>query len=826
MLDAVRISGRWVRLEVLARLTARSRGENPPIRRELVRQFCRATHWYNRKGESCLGSANIALNRLGKMGLVQLPPPARQPPRSRPRQLFDDGEAVPVRPRLPASVGKIGTLRLELIADSKDPNHRLWNRLIIREHPLKAAPLVGAQLRYLIRSDEGILGAFGFGPAAFHLACRDSWIGWDRPSQEANRTQVIGLSRFLIRPGSRCANFASRCYQLALSRVADDWHGRYGVRPLLVETYVDRSTQTGKSLAAANWRRVGQSSGRGRSSPTPKVRLQSTKDVWVYPLSPKARERLQHRPVSVVTPRSIFQAHTTASWTEAELDGLDLGHERLERRFGQMLQARWEHPGRSFYASFGDAAGGKAAYRLIENPQAGISFQSLLAPHREQTHRRMAAEAVIVLAQDTTTLSYNTLAKTSGLGPIGDTRSAGQGLLLHSLQAFRTDRIPLGCAWAHVWARPEESDTVHRNEQSVADKESGRWLDAYQAAASLARSMPQSQLVVCGDRESDIFELYDQIEVAPKNLHLLVRAQHDRLLESGDPLWATLTSQPVGGRLQVAIPRNTNRPARTATLELRWSQIEMAPPQVALKKSWQPLKLYAVLARELHPPAGAEPIEWVLITDWKIQTLKLARRMIRWYALRWGIECWHQVLKDVCGVETRQLKSASALQRALVLDMIVAWRALLLCRLGKAHPELPATLHYSAEELAVLEVYREVYKKKLSLQTLATEASPKSESRPPESSLATASLPTHSKSETTPSASPLGVKSSPLSLYQANLLVAMLAGFWGRASDGHPGPDILGRGLMVLSALVKYCQLSSQFTPKPPPGKNPSRKPG
>jgi hypothetical protein len=90
-----------------------------------------------------------------------------------------------------------------------------------------------------------------------------------------------------------------------------------------------------------------------------------------------------------------------------------------------------------------------------------------------------------------------------------------------------------------------------------------------------------------------------------------------------------------------------------------------------------------LFAREVDPPTGVEPIQWMLITDWKVQSLKMARRLIRWYGLRWGIECWHQVLKDVCGVETRQMKSAQALERALVLDMIVAWRAQMLCRLGK-----------------------------------------------------------------------------------------------------------------------------------------------
>jgi hypothetical protein len=706
-LDAVRMAGRWVSQIILDRLTARSTGSDGPCRSQLIKEFCRSTNWVNRRGEFCVSSANVALKKLEEQGLVKLPPAQGRGPRGRVRQLVDDGQPLPAMPDLPRSVEHLKDMKFQLLCDPKDPDQRLWNRLIAREHPLKAAPLVGTQLRYLIRCERGIIGAMGFGPAAFHLECRDRWIGWDRQAQEQNRPAVIGLSRFLIRPGIRCANLASRCYGIILRRVAQDWQARYGWKPLLVETYVDRSTQTGVSLSAANWRRLGSSQGRGRSSPSVKVRPKTLKDVWVYELCPKSREKLQrHGTPPPIVPRSIFGAGSAADWVEQEMDGLKLGHVRLERRLVEMVAARWAHPMRSFAASFSSAAEGKAAFRLIESARSDVSFQSLLAPHHQQTARRMAAESVVVLAQDTTALSYNTLQHTTGLGIVGDDRHPGRGLWLHSLQAYRTDRVALGCAWAKVWARPPESDTAQRNEQSAADKESGRWLEAYQVALSLARRMPQTHLVVCGDRESDIFDLYDQAEVAPKNLHLLVRAQHDRLLESGRKLWAELARQPAGGTMRVQIPRTQNHSARVALLELTWTAIEMTPPAVALKKSWQPIMVYAVWVREIDPPAGLPPIEWMLMTDWKVQSLKMARRLVRWYGLRWGIECWHQVLKDVCGVETRQMKSAQALQRALALDMIISWRAQMLCRLGKQSPNLPAHLHYSQAELAVLEVLK------------------------------------------------------------------------------------------------------------------------
>ena len=236
------------------------------------------------------------------------------------------------------------------------------------------------------------------------------------------------------------------------------------------------------------------------------------------------------------------------------------------------------------------------------------------------------------------------------------------------------------------------------------EKESGRWLRALQEAGQRARQMPKTRLVVCSDRESDIYELYDQKMAMPANVDLLVRGQHDRVLMDGNKLRESLESAPVGGTLVVRVPRHKEQPARQAVLQLRWREVEIRPPAVALKKSWPAIKLYALLVCEVGAPPGVTPIDWLLLTTWPISSLKMARRLVNWYALRWGIECWHRVLKSGCGVERRQMKHARALERALALDMIVASRVLLLSRLGKEHPDLPADLFYSPAELEVLEL--------------------------------------------------------------------------------------------------------------------------
>jgi len=257
------------------------------------------------------------------------------------------------------------------------------------------------------------------------------------------------------------------------------------------------------------------------------------------------------------------------------MDGVALGDQRLNARAARLLRQRWTRPGHSFDCRFDSPAEAKGAYHLLENPRGAIHLASLLAPHQQQTARRMAAEAVGLLAQDTTALSYNPLRQTTGLGPIGE--AGRRGLFRHSLQACRLDGIPLGTAWAEVWARPPESDTARRNEQSVDEQESGRWLRAFPAGSERARQMPQPQGGVCGDREADIYELDDQIQAAPKNVHVRVRGQPDRCLSDGARLLATLAGRPVDGELAVAVPRRAGRPARTATLELRWQAVELKP---------------------------------------------------------------------------------------------------------------------------------------------------------------------------------------------------------------------------------------------------------
>jgi hypothetical protein len=114
------------------------------------------------------------------------------------------------------------------------------------------------------------------------------------------------------------------------------------------------------------------------------------------------------------------------------------------------------------------------------------------------------------------------------------------------------------------------------------------------------------------------------------------------------------------------------------------------------------LTLQALWVHETHAPVGAEPIDWMLLTDLPITTAEQAWQKVQWYSRRWGIEEWHRALKNGCGVEQREFKTAEHLQRVLAFDLIVAWRILACVKLGRVLPQLAANVLYSPEELEVL----------------------------------------------------------------------------------------------------------------------------
>ena len=259
----------------------------PPIREEVARQVCLALNWVDMLGRAKIMSCKVALLRLHRLGLIELPPPIRGNGNGK---IYRFSPVFLKKEPINLPVNQLSGLELEVVKD-KD-NSQLWNFLIGCYHYLSYKPLSGAQKRYLIRWDGGVLGCVGFSASAWTLEARDKWIGWDQNTRESNLHLIVNNSRFLILPWIRCHNLASKVLSLCASRIRDDFYKSYGYCPVLLETFVEADRFCGSIYKAGNWKFIGKTKGRGKLDRYHQNRL-PLKDIYVYPLCRNFRSVLR-----------------------------------------------------------------------------------------------------------------------------------------------------------------------------------------------------------------------------------------------------------------------------------------------------------------------------------------------------------------------------------------------------------------------------------------------------------------------------------------------------------------------------------------------------
>ena len=166
-----------------------------------------------------------------------------------------------------------------------------WDQLMESHHYLGLRGLVGKTLRYIAVFEGQWLALIGWQGAALKCQARDEWIGWVEVLQYQRLHLIANNTRFLILPGVRMANLASRVLSLNLRRLSRDWEVVHGHPVLLAETFVDRSRFWGGCYRAANWIAVGQTVGYGKSGRRYWWHGQP-KQVWVYPLHRRTQQWL------------------------------------------------------------------------------------------------------------------------------------------------------------------------------------------------------------------------------------------------------------------------------------------------------------------------------------------------------------------------------------------------------------------------------------------------------------------------------------------------------------------------------------------------------
>lgn len=268
-------------------------------RSRLSVELCERWAWRNAQGRLKDMAARTLLLKLERSGHLRLP--ARRSPSPNARR---NRQVVPTPPPAEPIRGDLRELRplsVQVVAPGSE-DLRLFNSLLAHEHYLGHRNTVGENLRYLVRDRHGrAMACVLFGSAAWTCAARDAFLGWDRAMRERNLQSVTNNTRFLIPAWVQVPHLASHVLGLIARRIRSDWRAKYGHPVHTLETFVDRSRFLGTCYRAANWVKVGQSTGRTRNDRTHRGPLSTVKDVYVYPLVRDFRRALGAPPAAALT---------------------------------------------------------------------------------------------------------------------------------------------------------------------------------------------------------------------------------------------------------------------------------------------------------------------------------------------------------------------------------------------------------------------------------------------------------------------------------------------------------------------------------------------
>jgi hypothetical protein len=268
-------------------------GENPHWSRwRLSREL--ATRWDWRNGAGVLKdmAARTLLVKLAQRELLALPE-RRQMPTNRMRCGARPATELP-EPGQPIT-GTLAQLEpLSLQEVSGQPTVRAWvKEALARFHYLGFGGAVGENLQYVVRDGQNRpLACLVFGAAAWKCQDRDRFIGWTSAQRQEHLALVANNTRFLILPWVRVPDLGSWILGQVAGRIGQDWQGKYGHSIVLLETFVEQPRFRGTVYRAANWQRVGRTTGRTRQDRHTCIQV-AAKDIYVYPLGRSFRHVLQ-----------------------------------------------------------------------------------------------------------------------------------------------------------------------------------------------------------------------------------------------------------------------------------------------------------------------------------------------------------------------------------------------------------------------------------------------------------------------------------------------------------------------------------------------------
>jgi hypothetical protein len=254
----------------------------------LSKKLCEAWNWVQANGAVRDMLCRGLMLMLHREGLIELPPArrvTRNPMVERSRPVLVSVDETP----LLASFTELGPLQVRQVR--RTPEEALFNSLLQQHHYLGYTQPVGEHLKYLVYAQGRPIACVAWSSAPRHLGSRDRFIGWDKQARLKNVRLLAYNTRFLMLPWVRVAHLASHILGRMARRLSADWQALYAHPIYFIETFIDPQRFRGTCYRAANWKVLGQTTGRGKDDLAHKAN-RSIKQVLGYPLVKDFRQRL------------------------------------------------------------------------------------------------------------------------------------------------------------------------------------------------------------------------------------------------------------------------------------------------------------------------------------------------------------------------------------------------------------------------------------------------------------------------------------------------------------------------------------------------------
>jgi hypothetical protein len=297
-------------------------------RKELALTICEQLNWKNPAGKLKGLSGLTLLEHLEESGIITLPEKRiTQKPVRRALAFEEPPDQSPIE----ASLDDVGPITLQRVESTAD--YQSFKAYIQTYHYLGFKHTIGTYIAYFVVSETSHrkLGCLLFSAsAAWALASRDQWIGWEKKHKQKLLHLIISNDRYLIFPWVHVPNLASHVLSLAPKQIVNDWVEKHGYRPVLIETFVDTTQYTGTTYRSANWIYLGQT----QDSVFGNQKLKKTvKEIFAYPLTADWRNTLTN-------------CHRAASLKKKYRNDVQSSHNRL---VDESFVALWEKVAKVIY---------------------------------------------------------------------------------------------------------------------------------------------------------------------------------------------------------------------------------------------------------------------------------------------------------------------------------------------------------------------------------------------------------------------------------------------------------------------------------------------